>query len=88
MTDTPNTVETATADAELERKTKEAYFTAGQYALMWHQTLHFRRSVNFHLLVMTVLGQLRTARPSSQLGRIWYSTYSSSESSACRLSSL
>jgi peptide/nickel transport system permease protein len=35
MTDTPDTVESAGADDAAERKTKEAYFTAGQYTLIW-----------------------------------------------------
>ncbi len=36
MVDTPGTVGIADVDdAEAERKTKEAYFTAGQYALIW-----------------------------------------------------
>ena len=36
MVDTPSTVETAgVVDDEAERKSKEAYFTAGQYALIW-----------------------------------------------------
>ncbi len=37
MVDTPGTVGIAgdVGDAEAERKTKEAYFTAGQYALIW-----------------------------------------------------
>ncbi len=36
MVDTPSTVETAGAqDAEAERKIKEAYYSAGQYALIW-----------------------------------------------------
>ncbi len=36
MTDTPKSVVTADVDStEAERKTKEAYFTAGQYALIW-----------------------------------------------------
>jgi hypothetical protein len=34
MVDTPSTVDIAD-DAEAERKAKEAYFTAGQYALIW-----------------------------------------------------
>ena len=37
MVDTPSTVDIAddVDDAEAERKAKEAYFTAGQYALIW-----------------------------------------------------
>ena len=36
MTDASSTIETAGAvDDEAERKSKEAYFTAGQYALIW-----------------------------------------------------
>jgi len=58
MTDTPNTVETATADAELERKTKEAYFTAGQYALIWARFKSNRSAMvaGTILIVMIMMG--------------------------------
>ncbi len=35
MVDTPTTIATAAIDDAADRKTKEAYFTAGQYALIW-----------------------------------------------------
>ena len=64
MTDTPGTVETggaaggAAGDAELDRKIKEAYFTAGQYALIWARFKKSRSAMvaGAILIVMIVMG--------------------------------
>ena len=59
MTDTPSTVEPTTAvDAEAERKTKEAYFTAGQYALIWARFKSNRSAMvaGMILIIMIVMG--------------------------------
>ncbi len=68
MIDTPSTVETAGAardaardaagDAEAERKTKEAYFTAGQYALIWARFKKNRSAMvaGSILIVMILMG--------------------------------
>ena len=68
MIDTSSTVETAdvavdaavdaAGDAEAERKTKEAYFTAGQYALIWARFKRNRSAMvaGSILIVMILMG--------------------------------
>ena len=48
MTDTPNTPETAgVVDDAAERKSKEAYYTAGQYALIWARFKKNRSAIGY-----------------------------------------
>ncbi len=59
MTDSPNTVEAAPAvDAEADRKSKEAYFTAGQYALIWARFKSNRSAMvaGTILIIMIMMG--------------------------------
>jgi peptide/nickel transport system permease protein len=59
MTDMPNTIETAdVGDAEAERKSKEAYFTAGQYALIWARFKRNRAAITAGviLIIMILMG--------------------------------
>lgn len=58
MVDTPRTIETAAVDDAAERKSKEAYFTAGQYALIWARFKKSRSAMvgGSVLLVMILMG--------------------------------
>ncbi len=59
MTDVPKTLEAAGADdTEAERKSKEAYFTAGQYALIWARFKKNRSAVTAGviLIIMIMMG--------------------------------
>jgi peptide/nickel transport system permease protein len=59
MTDAPRTVETTAAvDLEAERKSKEAYFTAGQYALIWARFKSNRSAMvaGIILIIMIMMG--------------------------------
>ena len=60
MVDTPSTVDIAddVDDAEAERKAKEAYFTAGQYALIWARFKKNRSAMvaGVILIIMILIG--------------------------------
>ena len=60
MVDTPSTVDIAddVDDAEAERKAKEAYFTAGQYALIWARFKKNRSAMvaGVILMIMILIG--------------------------------
>jgi peptide/nickel transport system permease protein len=60
MVDTPSTVDIAddVDDAEAERKAKEAYFTAGQYALIWARFKKNRSAMvaGVILIIMILMG--------------------------------
>ena len=60
MVDTPTTVDIAddVDDAEAERKAKEAYFTAGQYALIWARFKKNRSAMvaGVILIIMILIG--------------------------------
>ena len=60
MVDAPSTVDIADAvdDAEAERKAKEAYFTAGQYALIWARFKKNRSAMvaGVILIIMILIG--------------------------------
>ncbi len=59
MTEAPNTVGTVGVDNdEAERKTKEAYFTAGQYALIWARFKKSRSAMvaGVILIIMILMG--------------------------------
>jgi peptide/nickel transport system permease protein len=60
MVDTPTTVDIANDvdDAEAERKAKEAYFTAGQYALIWARFKKNRSAMvaGVILIIMILIG--------------------------------
>ena len=60
MVDTPSTVDVAddVDDAEAERKAKEAYFTAGQYALIWARFKKNRSAMvaGVILIIMILIG--------------------------------
>ena len=59
MSDTPNTIDTAVVEeTEAERKTKEAYFTAGQYQLIWARFKKNRSAMTAGtiLLIMILMG--------------------------------
>ncbi len=56
MIDTPSTVDIAdTVDDEAERKTKEAYFTAGQYALIWARFKRNRAAMVAGVVLITMI---------------------------------
>ncbi len=58
MTESPSTAGTAAVDEAADRKSKEAYFTAGQYALIWARFKKSRSALmgGAVLLVMIVMG--------------------------------
>ena len=56
MTDAPGTAENAPViDEEVDRKTKEAYFTAGQYALIWSRFKKSRSAMVAGVILITMI---------------------------------
>jgi peptide/nickel transport system permease protein len=63
MVDTPSTVDIAddVDDAEAERKAKEAYFTAGQYALIWARFKRNRSAMVAGVILVIMISMGLTA---------------------------